>query len=63
MGETSGRERKEEQREEENWVREEKIGERRGGGDKTGLEHLMLNTFVFNWQKMGGGEAESAKQK
>lgn len=33
MGETSGRERKEEQREEENWVREEKIGERRGGGE------------------------------
>ena len=31
MGETSGRERKEEQREEENWVREEKIGEKREG--------------------------------
>lgn len=33
MGETSGRERKEEQREKENWVRE-KIGEQRGGGEE-----------------------------
>ena len=37
--------------------------ERRGGGDEIGLLHLMLNTFVFSWQKMGWGEAESAKQK
>lgn len=33
MGETFGRERKEKQREKENWVRE-KIGDRRGGEEE-----------------------------